>query len=647
MIRLLTILFAFSTYLSLPALAQQSATDDAAYVGSQVCAGCHDGINAKWSGSHHALAWTAPSEETIVADFNNTSLLHDGVLTDFSRDGDSYKIDVTEADGTKKAFVVHSVAGIEPLQQYIIETEPGQLQSFDIVWDTVEKRWFHLYPDQKLPPEDGLHWTGPYKNWNGRCAECHATGFEKNFDAAAQTYASTQAEIGVGCEACHGPGSRHVSWADGNASTPSAPPTGYGFSMDFANAGTEATIQQCAGCHARREPLSDGNPVPGTAFGDAYTLALLRPGLYHADGQIQDEVYVYGSFLQSKMYAKGVGCLNCHDAHTANLKAEGNALCSQCHSPAGNPDFPSLPLKVYDDPSHHFHDPESEGAQCTNCHMVERVYMGVDGRRDHSFRIPRPDLADQTGSPSACADCHGDQDPSWASAEIAKRHPEAANREPHYGAILAQGRADPVGAQIDLAGLAQSADHAGLVRATALWLLSQGADEEMTERVAPLLEDQDPLVRAAAIGVQARANPQAKVQRIVGLLEDPVRMVRIAAAKSMLNAPIARLPARIAEQMRSAMGEWQLSLASRIDFPETHMVLGGMALTMRNIPAAEGAFREVVRLDPQHVEAWVMLTRIAAAMDGEDATRAVLAEALKSVPGNETLLSLRRSIPDD
>lgn len=628
------------------AIAQSSDPDGGGYVGTQICAACHTSQVEAWQGSHHALAWTMPSTETVVADFDGTSFRHQGVVTEFSRDGEAFVIDVTEVDGTKNTHTVHSVAGIEPLQQYLIETAPGRLQSFDVVWDADAQRWYHLYPDQDLPPEDGLHWTGPYKTWNGRCAECHATGFKKNYDAATQSYQSTQAEIGVGCEACHGPGAGHVNWAERSLSNPTPAPPGYGFSMDFAASGAEATIQQCAGCHSRREPMGDGNPLPGTAFDDAYTLALLRPGLYHADGQILDEVYVYGSFVQSKMYTKGVSCLNCHEAHSADLKVEGNGLCVQCHSLGGNPDFPSLPIKSYDDPAHHFHVPDSIGAQCVSCHMTERVYMGVDGRRDHSFRIPRPDLADKTRSPDACTDCHDNKDPAWAAAEIAKRHPDATQRAKPYGVVLAKGRDNPRAAQGDLIALANAQSRADLVRATALWLLSRGADEETAELVAPLLDDEAALVRAAAIGVQAAATPQDMTQRVLGLLNDPVKTVRIAAAKSLLNAPIARLPENNARQMRRAMREWQMSLQARLDFPETHMVLGGMALTTRNIPAAKSAFREVVRMDPQNIEGWVMLTRIAAAMEGEEATRIVLGEALSINPDDQSLLSLKASLSE-
>ncbi|QIE43720.1 tetratricopeptide repeat protein (plasmid) [Rhodobacteraceae bacterium SC52] len=602
------------------------------YVGSGTCTDCHEEAAQAWEGSHHALAWTMPGPDTVIADFNGSSFTHDGMTARFSRDEDRYMVSVTEKDGSLREQPIHSVVGIAPLQQYLLEIEGGRLQSFDVTWDAVKGEWYHLYPDQDLPPDDGLHWTGPYKNWNARCAECHATGFQKNYDAATRTYASVEAEIGVGCEACHGPGSGHIEWA----TTQTAPaPENYGFSAFFDTA--QAEIQQCAGCHSRRTAFGDGNPLPGTPFDDAYELALLRPGLYHADGQIQDEVYVTGSFLQSKMYAKGVSCGNCHEPHTAELKADGNAVCTQCHSPAGNPDFPSLRGAVYDDIEHHFHDPASEGASCTSCHMIERTYMGIDGRRDHSFRVPRPDLAAETGAPDACTDCHSDETPAWAAAEIATRFPNSAHRGPHFGQALAAGRADPVAARGELTSLALDKDQPGIARATALWLLEQSGTEATADAAEPLLADADPLVRAAAIGAQRSAPAQTRVLRLLNSLADPRKNVRIAAAKALLDAPIARLPGNRQAAMSTAMNEWRLSVAARLDFPETHLQLGGTALTLRNTDAARGAFREVVTLDPQNLDAWVMLVRITAATEGRSATNAILAEALTINPDADIL----------
>lgn len=634
---------AAATLLSCLLLAPASAQDAPGYVGSGACTGCHTEAAEAWAGSHHALAWTAPSPETVVADFDGTEFEHDGMRARFRIEDDgSYRVTVTEKDGGTTDHPVHSVVGIEPLQQYLIETEPGRLQSFDVVWDTERGAWFHLYPNQDLPPDDGLHWTGSYKTWNARCAECHATGYQKNYDASARTYASAEAEIGVGCEACHGPGEAHLAWAEGREAVDTgAEPDAHGFTVDLGD--TEAAIQQCAGCHSRREAYLDGNPLPGTPYHDAYNLALLRPGLYHADGQILDEVYVYGSFLQSKMFAQGVGCMNCHEPHGAGLVAEGNAVCTQCHSPGGDPEFPQA-AGEYDSAAHHFHEPGTAGAECRSCHMAEREYMRVDWRRDHSFRIPRPDLAAETGAPDACTDCHEDRDAGWAAETIGRWYPDSSHRGRHYGQTLARGRRDTVSSAGDLAALAADENQFGIVRATALWLLEQANDAPAAERLASLLQDDDPLIRAAAVGLQRSAPPQERVARTVGLLDDPVRSVRMAAARAMLDAPIARLPKAIAADLRRAMGEWQAAMATHLDFPETHLQMAGWALTMRNFPAAKAAFREVVRMDPQRTDAWVMLARIAAASRDAAAARSALEEALEANPGDPTLRRLLQEL---
>ncbi len=623
-----------ATVIWLSALAAP-AQEGAGYVGSATCTGCHTEAAEAWARSHHALAWTEAGPATVRAPFAGERFAHDGVRYRFSTVDGAYVIDITEADGSQARHVVHSVAGVEPLQQYLIETDPGRLQSFDVVWDTEAGGWFHLYPDQHLPPGDGLHWTGPYKTWNARCAECHATGFEKRYDPDTRRYASHQAEIGVGCEACHGPGAGHVRWA---SSADADPPPLYGFAVDFAD--TQAAIEQCAGCHSRREAFGAGNPAPGTPYHDGYGLALLRPGLYEADGQILDEVYVYGSFLQSKMYAAGVGCGDCHAPHSAKLKADGNALCTQCHGPAGNARFPTLSGGLYDDRAHHRHPAGSPGAQCAACHMTERVYMGNDWRADHGFRVPRPDLVAETGAPDACTTCHTRRDPAWAAGRIAAWNPERPARGPHPGQVLARGRADAGLAGGELAALSLDAGQPGIYRATALWLLAPAGDAATATALAPTLADPDPLVRAAAVGAQRGAAPSDRVLRILPLLEDPRRAVRIAAARGLLDAPIARLPAPMAQTLRAGIGEWQATLATRLDFPETHLQLGGVALVQRNLPAAQAAFGEAVRLDPQQIDAWVLLVELAEVLGGPAARAQVLARARAANPDDPTLGAL-------
>jgi predicted CXXCH cytochrome family protein len=636
--RLLASAIVVSTLAISTAWSQAASEGQPVYIGSSTCIGCHREEGEAWRTSHHALAWTKPSSETVLADFDNAVFEHQGILHRFYRDGDDYVIETDGPDGVTTAYSVVGVAGIEPLQQYLLETEVGRLQAHDVAWDVVRGEWFHLYPEQQTKTGDGLHWTGPYKTWNSRCAECHATGYEKGFDNTTKRYQSTQVEIGVGCEACHGPGSRHRSWAtDGTREVGSL-----GLTVDFTNDDTESQIQQCAGCHSRREPFADGNPPPGTPFHDSYRLALLRPNLYHSDGTILDEVYVFGSFLQSKMYSKGVRCSDCHDSHKAQLKADGNAVCTQCHSQVVNIRFPSLTLAHYDSPKHHFHPMDSKAAACVSCHMIERRYMQVDPRRDHSFRVPRPDLSIETGAPNACTDCHESRDAAWAAAELAKRFPASKHRGPHFSQVLAAARSDPTANAHALLNLGKSIKVAGIVRATALDMLAPVAESTLAAEALDLLEDSNPLVRAAAIGVQRAASPAVRARRIWPLLIDERRSVRLAAARALLDIPRGGLSEFDLTALRNANREWQEMLAVKSDFPETHLVLGGMALTMRNFRAAEAAFGEVVRLDPNQVNAWLMLTRIRDALGDRIGAKEALQKGLASNPTDVDLLMLEK-----
>ena len=167
-------------------------------------------------------------------------------------------------------------------------------------------------------------------------------------------------------------------------------------------------------------------------FLDAYLPALLEPGLYHSDGQIDGEVYEYGSFLQSRMHAASVTCSDCHDPHSLKLRAEGNALCAQCHLP-----------ERFDLSAHHNHEPGSAGAQCVNCHMPTKTYMVVDARRDHSIRVPRPDLSISLGTPNACTPCHADRPAQWAAEAVAGWYPGGRQTTPHYGPHSMPGGSEP------------------------------------------------------------------------------------------------------------------------------------------------------------------------------------------------------------
>jgi hypothetical protein len=426
----LLLLLLFSR-LALPELARADAP--AAFAGSKVCAACHAAQVDQWKGSHHALAMQKPTAATVLADFSGGRLEHLGVATTFSRSGQKFLVHTDNRDGGSQDYEVAYTFGVYPLQQYLIAFPEGWFQALGLAWDSRPKdqsgqRWFPLYPDQKLSGGDRLHWTGRDQTWNYMCANCHSTNLQKNYDLSTDAYATMWSDVNVSCESC--PGSGHVAWAQSHSTLLSAqdrmglsmwpkatdngrwemnPETGIAKRTEPL---VSAELDVCAACHARRKVIAE-NPKPGAPLLDSYLPAYLEPGLYHADGQIDGEVYEYGSFVQSRMHQAGITCSNCHDPHNLKLRAARNNLCAQCHLPA-----------KFDVTEHYHHQPGSAGAQCVNCHMPTKTYMVVDARRDHSLRVPRPDLSASIGTPNACTQCHGDRSADWAAKQVAEWFPQ-------------------------------------------------------------------------------------------------------------------------------------------------------------------------------------------------------------------------------
>ena len=459
------------------------------------------------------------SVTTILGDFANATLTHHGVTTVFSRDGDKFIVRTEGPDGAPHDYEIAYTFGVFPLQQYLIAFPGGRYQALGIAWDSRPKaqggqRWFPLYPAQILRAGDPLHWTGRDQTWNYQCASCHSTDLKKNYDLAADSYATSWTDIDVACEACHGPGSRHIAWAEARAAGSSGPSQaepnrqpesrdmGLTTKLERASPGQwqmnpETGIAQrvealnsreldvCGGCHSRRKVISR-HPSAGTAFLDSYLPALLEPGLYHADGQIDGEVFEYGSFVQSRMYHAGVICSDCHEPHSLALREQGNGLCAQCHLPA-----------KFDVAEHHHHQQGSAGAQCVNCHMPSKTYMEVDDRRDHSIRVPRPDLSASIGTPNACTQCHADQTADWGAQRIAEWFPHGRQTRPHFGVALYAGRTGAANAEPLLDALIADQDQPAIARASALALLAPVATPASEAAVKAALADPNPLVRAA------------------------------------------------------------------------------------------------------------------------------------------------------
>lgn len=612
-----------------PTPAQPTASAPA-YVGSATCGGCHPEVLRLWTESHHDLAMQPAGEGSVLGDFDGAELTHFGVTSRFFRRGDAYVVRTEGADGEFADFEVAFVFGVAPLQQLLIALPGGRLQALGLAWDARPaeaggQRWYPLYPDERILPGDPLHWTARAQRWNLMCAECHSTGLRRGYDSESDGYATSWEEIDVACEACHGPGSVHVD-SDGRAALP----------VDLGEPGTwqrapgapvarrvppresHAEVETCAPCHARRSRLVD-EPEPGAPLLDAFLPALLEEGLYHADGQILDEVYVYGSFLQSRMYAAGVACSDCHEPHGLALRAEGNALCTRCHAP-----------ERYDAVVHHHHAVGAAGSRCVDCHMPERVYMGVDARRDHGFRVPRPDLAVEIGVPDACSRCHADRPAEWAAAQVAQWR--GGPPEPHFAHAFDRARRGLPGAESALAALAADAQQPPIVRASALQLLAPRLSSVSVDVVEASLRDADARVRAAAAAAAAGIDPATRVDWLGPLLSDPVRAVRIEAARVLAGVPPETLPERDRAALEAALDEYRGAQWANADRPGAHLNLGILAAARGNARGATAAYERAIALEPGFVAAHVNLADLHRATERDDLAEQVLWHALDVAP---------------
>lgn len=611
------------------------------------CKSCHEEAFAKWTGSHHQLAHrdTGAAAEDAFA-FAGIDVADGPATWRFDGGAQQPQLSWRDADDPAakpiEAAPIGKAIGYVPLVQYLVDFGHGRYQIPDMSWDPAKKEWFSIYEGQNRRPHEWGHWTQRGMNWNCQCAYCHHTEFRKNFDPKTDSYASSWVEQGIGCAQCHGP----------NLPEPAANGCLIPFYKKFDK---QQWMHVCATCHARREEL-DENFRPGDNFHDHYRLALpSQPGLYYHDGQQLDEVYMWPSFLLSRMGHKGIGCTDCHDPHTMKPKFEidFNSLCMQCH--AGGTEGAT----IIDVGNHMFHEPGTKGWRCVDCHMPKTPYMGRDPRADHRFPIPDPELTKELGVPNACNNCHADKGLDWQIEWMGKWYGEKMKkyepRRQRTRAVAATHNAER-GALEKLLAVHET-EEIGAWKATLLRLMAPwSSDPRVGERAATAVDDADPLVRAAAALIIAqRGDRQDKLAK---LLADPLKSVRFEAAWTALdrlppNHPaiaeveaisrhnsdqpagvmrLARLAAlrgdrATAETNFSKAAEWDRgSPAPRRDFavflaaggrtrealeqlreaqklaptdPETPYLMALAHAELGDTAAAEQALREAVRIDPQ------------------------------------------------
>ena len=629
-----------------PENSHASEQANAEYVGRDTCVECHAEQVKLWQGSHHDLAMQHASDKTVLADFSNLKFTYAGITSTFYKKNNKFMVRTDGPDGKLRDYEIKYVFGVTPLQQYLVELDKGRLQALTIAWDTRSKqeggqRWFHLYPDEEITHTDELHWTRTNFNWNGMCAECHSTNLKKNYDSATDVFKTSWSEIDVSCEACHGPSSNHVAWAkkesgweafNNNKGLPivfdERKHVHWNINSKTGNAQrsvkrtSEKEIEVCAQCHSRRSVISN-DYSPGKPFLNHYIPRLLDEGVYFADGQIQDEVYVYGSFLQSRMYHAGVTCSDCHEPHSMQLRQPGNGVCLQCHA-----------ADKFDTKKHHHHEAGTKGALCAECHMPARNYMVVDPRHDHSFRIPRPDLSVDLGTPNACNQCHADKDAAWASTHVKKWYGITPVGYQKFAAALDAGREGKAGATRLLADQVNDLETPDIARASAISGLARNLDQSAFQTIEQGLKDDDAMVRMASIGALEGLQPAMLVRPVFPLLDDPVRSVRIEAARVLAPVPVGQLQGDQLSIYNRAASEYVESQTANAERPEAQLNLGNYYAAKGEIEKASAAYTKAIELEDIFVPAYVNLADLFRAQQKDDEAEKILNKAIAVAPDN-------------
>ncbi len=620
----------------------------AEYIGVENCQTCHVQETEDWKGSHHQLAMELADENSVLGDFNKAVFEKGGVKTTFFRDQGRFMVNTDGPDGTLQDYEVSYTFGVYPLQQYMVRFPKGKVQVLGIAWDTRTKeeggqRWYSLYPDD-VPAGDVLHWTGPNLNWNYMCADCHSTDLKKNYQAETDSYQTTFKDINVSCEACHGPGSSHRSWAETIEKGEDSSIENKGLTVLLnERAGvswkispetskpersmpntSRAEIQVCARCHSRRAQISD-DFTPGEPFMNAYRPSMLSEGLYHADGQMQDEVYVWGSFRQSKMYQAGVTCSDCHNPHKAALKAPGSEVCAQCHLPA-----------VYESKEHSFHEPDAKSASCIDCHMPPSTLMGVDVRNDHSFRVPRPDLSAALGTPNVCAQCHLGQTGNWAGDQLKKWYGKQPIGYQQFAPALAAARFDDSSASQRLQALAMNPQQPGIARATAFSEMANRLDQSSLMLIQQGLNDEDPLVRLGALTGLENAPMQYRIMALPSVWDD-IKTVRTTAARMLAAYPAEQMREDRLEKLNGVLQEYIEVQEFNAERPESQLNLGALYADQGKLAEAEKAYRKALILQPQFVPAYVNLAQLLSSQQRNDEANSLYLKGIEMVPDSATL----------
>jgi len=405
-------------------LARERDLHEVEHVTSGECARCHPAQHESWARTFHRTMTQEATERAVLGDFDGAALEYGGVTAHFERGDDgAFRMRFVGPDGRtwSEATVVRTV-GSRRYQQYLA-AEGDVLFRLPVAWHVGEQRWFHmngafLTPD---PPRDGdsvapEDYYRHVTRWNDNCVFCHNVG--ANPGQRDDGFDTEVAELGIACEACHGPAEAHARLnADpvrryalhlGDRPDPSI--------VNPARLSPERSAEVCGRCHGQRIAsdvgpfLRDGDPfVPGDRLAD-YTRPLTREtslggdptafaDRFWPDGTARLTAYEYQGLLQSR--CDELTCVTCHGMHEGDPRgqlrdeARGDGACTGCHGDL-------------DGPAHSGH-PARSAVACVDCHMPRIVYGVVEVHRSHRIERPVP----RADRPGACASCHADRTDRW------------------------------------------------------------------------------------------------------------------------------------------------------------------------------------------------------------------------------------------
>ncbi|PMG28398.1 deca-heme c-type cytochrome [Shewanella sp. 10N.286.52.C2] len=634
-------LLSLSTFFSFSILFTSAIAYTAEFSGSQTCVECHQQQYSDWQGSHHDMSMGQATADIVLANFTDQQFDYQGEVSRFFMKGSEYWVNIKGPDGKFNDYKISYTFGYEPLQQYMVEFENGAIQLIPFAWDSRSKdeggqRWFYLYPE--MDPYDEFFWTNKGQNWNYMCADCHSTNVKKNYNVTDNSFDSSWSEINVACEACHGPASEHIKWTK-NQTQPLAQ---YGFNRDLTpkvgawefkqgkkilqpnKIKPSAQLATCGQCHSRRSQLTDSNDKAHDHidnFYDKYILSEIAPNLYYPDGQIYDEVFVLGSFKQSKMHMAGVVCSDCHNPHSNKLTAPIESICFQCHIPS-----------EYSAAKHSQHQQGSEAAQCVSCHMPKTTYMEVDPRADHSFKVPRPDLSITMGTPNVCSQCHSDKLATWAAEAVAKQFPHSTVRQqPNYAEAFYQAATnDPNSGEL-LTKIALNPLQPTIIRASAFSRMGNSPSQQSYRAMEQAVTDPSAQIRSTAISASAAFEFADRWRLIAPLLTDTAYAIRTEAAGALVTN-WENMTSAQQKLLQPALTEYLEIQAYNADRGFSWLNRGNVYLAKRQFDKAEQAYKQAIVIEPILASSYANLADLYRQLGKEQASMAILKQGITNQP---------------